>query len=193
MTIKNIVAIGISTGGPTALAELIRELPAFIDAPILVVQHMPVGFTKMFASRLNCLSKLTVKEACDGDLIEKNTVYIAKGGVHMEVVCRSGSMYIHLSDSEKISGHKPSVDKLFFSLLNLDSKVNVTSVLMTGMGSDGAKGMSALRKKGAYTIIQDEHTSVVFGMPLAAKKLGAAVAELPLSEIAGEIVRVLEV
>ncbi len=193
MSIKKIVAIGISTGGPSALSVVVKKLPANLPAPVLVVQHMPVGFTGMFAKRLNDSCRVRVKEAVDGDVLENSVVYIAKGDTHMEVVSSGKTCRLSLNDGEKMSGHKPSVDKMFLSLLKLDPTIKIVSVLMTGMGSDGARGMLKLKQRGARTIIQNKESSVVFGMPGAAKKLGAVDVELPLEEIANRIVRELEV
>ncbi len=193
MNIKNIVAIGVSTGGPTALSEVLKAIPNDINAPILVVQHMPEGFTSMFANRLDAECRLRVKEAENEDILANGIAYIARGDKHMEVVSRGDDLVLLVRDGEKVSGHRPSVDKLFASLTRLSKELYMVIVLMTGMGSDGAKELLNLKENGAYTIIQDENSCVVYGMPHVAKNLGAANVELSLDKIADEIIRKLEV
>lgn len=186
----HLVAIGTSTGGPRALHEVLTKLPANFPAPILVVQHMPPKFTKSLAQRLDSFSAIRVCEAQDGDSLVAGTAYIAPGGKHMTLARSSSSSYrIVLTDEEPRSGHKPSVDRLFESLLGLPN-LKRHIVLMTGMGSDGAKGMKALRDDGAETTIAEaEQTCIVYGMPRSAVELGAASQVLELQRIAPALVQ----
>lgn len=185
-----LVAIGTSTGGPRALHEVLTKLPADFPAPILVVQHMPPKFTKSLAQRLDSFSEIRVCEAQDGDILEAGTAYIAPGGKHMTLAKGTQGTYrIALTDEEPRSGHKPSVDRLFESLLGLQ-KLKRHIVLMTGMGSDGAKGMKALRDDGAVvTIAEAEQTCIVYGMPRSAVELGAASHVLDLQRIGPALVQ----
>ncbi|CAM3891699.1 chemotaxis response regulator protein-glutamate methylesterase [Cohnella lubricantis] len=187
---RHLVAIGTSTGGPRALHEVLTKLPADFPAPILIVQHMPPKFTKSLAQRLDSFSQIRVCEAQDGDSVQAGTAYIAPGGKHMALVRSSQSSYrIALTDEEPRSGHKPSVDRLFESLIGL-SQVKRHVVIMTGMGSDGAKGMKALRDDGAETTIAEaEQTCIVYGMPRSAVELGAASQVLELQRIAPALVQ----
>lgn len=181
------VAIGASTGGPKALYEVITNLPENINVPIFVVQHMPVGFTKAFAERLNKNSKLKVVEATECENIENNTVYIAPGGFHMVV---GADRKIHLNKEPSIWGVRPAVDKLFFSAGDLYG-CNLLSVILTGMGRDGADGTAYIKEKGGITISQDEATCTIYGMPKAAYETGKVDMVLPLHEIADEIIKML--
>ncbi|MDA3901245.1 MAG: chemotaxis response regulator protein-glutamate methylesterase [Spirochaetes bacterium] len=184
---KRIVAIGTSTGGPSALIKLFKNLPANFACPIVVVQHMPPGFTKAFAERLDSISMLTVKEAEDGDQLRDGWAYIAPGHSHVELYQRNGDDYLALNSGEKVSGHRPSIDVLFRSIARFYSS-EVTAVIMTGMGKDGALGITELAQKGSYTIAQDQETSVVFGMNRVAIEMGAVKNILPLDEISKKIV-----
>lgn len=186
----HLVAIGTSTGGPRALHEVLTNLPAEFPAPVLVVQHMPPKFTKSLAQRLDSFSRIRVCEAQDGDIVEAGTAYIAPGGKHMTLAkSGSGSYRIALTDEEPRSGHKPSVDRLFESLVGLPN-LKRHIVLMTGMGSDGAKGMKALRDDGAETTIaESERTCIVYGMPRSAVEIGAASRVLELQRIAPALVQ----
>jgi len=179
-----VVAIGASTGGVEALFAVLRALP--VDCPpILVVQHMPAAFTPGFASRLNKECALKVVEAQDGTAIERGTVYIAPGGqTHMEL---AGGVHgrIKLRATELHSGHRPSVDVLFNSVAPIGPAA--VGVMLTGMGSDGAEGMLAMRAAGARTFGQSKETCVVYGMPRAAFALGAVEREVPLSAMAEAI------
>lgn len=190
-TFKKLVSIGISTGGPKALQEVMEDLPGDLNAPILVVQHMPKLFTKAFADRLDTHCEIRVKEAEHGDVLEAGTVYIAPGDKHLRIKESPGELKILLDEGEKVSGHRPSADAMFESLLEVKS-VQIVAVIMTGMGRDGAEGMLKLRKKGAKTIGQDEKTSVVYGMPKSAFELGAVEVVCPLNKIADEIIRSVE-
>jgi len=180
---RHIIAIGTSTGGPRALHRLLSELPGDLPAPILIVQHMPPKFTHSHAQRLDSHSALTVKEAEDGEPVRPGIAYVAPGGRHMELTA-SGSRYvIRLTDAPQRNGHRPSVDVLFESLVPFTELVR-HAVIMTGMGSDGAKGMRQLADHGAVTTIAEaEETCVVFGMPRSAIEEGAVSAVLPLHDI----------
>jgi len=184
----HLVAIGTSTGGPRALHQVISHIPAGFPAPILIVQHMPPNFTKSLAQRLNDISHIKVVEAQDGDILHTATAYIAPGGWHMTAYKDSSKVYkIRLTKEEPRSGHRPSVDVMFESLLAMD-ELKRHIVLMTGMGSDGAKGMLSLKQTGAMTTIaESEETCVVYGMPRAAVELKAAMHVLPQQDIASKI------
>jgi two-component system chemotaxis response regulator CheB len=163
-----IVLIGTSTGGPSALQMVLTQLPADINAPIVIVQHMPAGFTKSLASRLNTLSKINVKEAEDGEFLEKGTAYIAPGGGHLKVRPVGKRAAIQLYTTEQSCVYCPSVNILFQSAVDLREYGKVV-VIMTGMGNDGADGLTSLKRTGhVKTIVQSEETCVVFGMPKAA-------------------------
>ncbi|TXK81956.1 chemotaxis response regulator protein-glutamate methylesterase [Paenibacillus sp. N3.4] len=182
---EHLVAIGTSTGGPRALHQVISHIPAGFPAPILIVQHMPPNFTKSLAQRLNDVSKIQVVEAQDGDTLQTATAYVAPGGWHMTAYKDTFKTYkIRLTKEDPRSGHRPSVDVMFESLIGM-SELKRHIVLMTGMGSDGAKGMLSLRQSGASTTIaESEETCVVYGMPRAAVEIKAAMHILPQQEIA---------
>ncbi len=181
---NKIVAIGASTGGPQALTYILTRLPQNIP-PILIVQHMPEGFTGPFAERLDRMCKFEVKEAEEGDYISKDLVLIAPGGFHMTV---SKTGRIHLEDGPLIHYVKPAVDPMMETVAE-HYKSRVIGVLLTGSGRDGALGMRRIKEKGGVTIAQDEKTSVVFGMPKAAIEEGCVDIVLPLYEIPQEIIR----
>lgn len=189
---SDIVAVGTSTGGPRALHQLIADLPAHFPAPVLVVQHMPPKFTRSLAQRLDSFSKLRVVEAEQGQQVKAGMVYIAPGGHHMQLAERGGQFYLQLSDDPPRNGHRPSVDVLFESLLSYP-RLRRHTVIMTGMGSDGAKAMKQLVEQGIPTAVAEaEETCVVFGMPRSAIECGAAHTVLPLQEIAGFLVSVVD-
>jgi two-component system chemotaxis response regulator CheB len=179
--------VGASTGGTEALREFLQAMP--LDAPgIVIVQHMPAEFTARFAQRLEQMCRITVKEAADNDSVIRGQALIAPGNRHL-LLKRSGARYfVEVRDGPLVSRHRPSVDVLFRSAARYAGR-NVVGVIMTGMGDDGAKGMLEMREAGAYTIAQDEATSVVFGMPAEAIKLSAVQQVLPLGSIAAEVVR----
>jgi two-component system chemotaxis response regulator CheB len=181
-TTDKILAIGASTGGTVALRKIITQLPPDIPDTV-VVQHMPSGFTKLFADKLNEHSSVTVKEAQNGDKVMQGTVFIAPGSFQCQVKREGGQYRIFLSEGNKVNGHAPSVDVLFYSLAK-SAGPNALAVLLTGMGKDGATGMVEMRNQGARTIAQDEKTSVVFGMPKEAIERGAVEKVLPLEKIA---------
>ncbi len=186
-TSHKILAIGASTGGTVAIEEVLRAMPR--NAPATVItQHMPPGFTKSFADRLNGICQVEVREAVEGDDVVPGTALIAPGGRHM-VLRREGARYrIGLTDDPPEHFQRPAVDVLFRSVARA-AGANTVGVLLTGMGSDGATGLLALREAGAHTIAQDEKSCVVFGMPKEAIKLGAAEEVRPLGEIAAAVLR----
>ncbi|MCC8381584.1 MULTISPECIES: protein-glutamate methylesterase/protein-glutamine glutaminase [Xenorhabdus] len=168
---EKLIAVGASTGGTEAIKNLLQPLPVTSPA-LLITQHMPSGFTRSFAERLNKLSQITVKEAEDGERVLPGHAYIAPGDRHMEL-CRSGANYqIMTSSAPPVNRHRPSVDVLFRSVAKYAGR-NAVGVILTGMGSDGAAGLLEMKKAGAYTLAQSETSCVVFGMPRAAIQLGA--------------------
>jgi two-component system, chemotaxis family, protein-glutamate methylesterase/glutaminase len=189
-TSSKIVGIGTSTGGPSALAGIFRCLPENFPSPVLVVQHMPEGFTKAFAERLDSNSGLKVKEAEEGDKIIPGHGYIAPGHSHMKIEVRNGEKIIKLDRGNKVSGHIPSIDVLFDSISENYGK-NSVCVIMTGMGQDGAKGILKIRNNGGRTIAQDEETSVVYGMNRVAVQMGAIEEVVSLTDIPESIVKML--
>lgn len=177
----DVIAIGASTGGTEAILEVVRHFPAKMPG-IVITQHMPAGFTSMYAERLNRICNLEVREARHGDKIQPGLVLLAPGGLQMRVV-RMGSGYaVSCSDGEKVSGHKPSVDVLFDSVA-ATVRSRAIGVILTGMGADGAAGMLRMRRAGAYTIGQDKDSCVVYGMPMEAFKIGAVCMQAPLNSI----------
>ncbi|RCX21289.1 two-component system chemotaxis response regulator CheB [Fontibacillus phaseoli] len=189
----DLVAIGTSTGGPKALKAVLEKLPADFPAPIVIVQHMPPNFTKSLAQRLSSLSELTVVEAEEGMRLQAGTAYVAHGGYHLNVICDpDGGFKLSLSDGEPRNGHRPSVDVLYDSLLPLVT-LNRHVVLLTGMGSDGAKSMKRLYEAGVTsTIAESEETCVVYGMPRSAIELGCVSQSLPLHEIGYRLAQVVK-
>ncbi len=187
---NGILAIGASTGGTEATLAVLRQLPADIPGTV-ITQHMPPLFTRMYADRLNTACAMVVKEATDGAPITRGVAYIAPGDAHLSVK-KSGNGYITVLDrnGEKVNGHCPSVDVLFNSVAKVCGR-DAIGVILTGMGSDGAKGLLAMRKAGAYTIGQDEKSSVVYGMPGVAQNIGAVMKQLPIDQISGEIIKKL--
>ncbi len=182
---KNIVvAIGASTGGTEAIASVIKEFGTDIPG-VVVVQHMPAGFTEMYAARLNDQCRVTVKEAKSGDAVLPGQVLIAPGGdAHMRLVENNGSYQVVLRNGPKVNGHCPSVDVLFHSVAEVAGS-RALGIILTGMGGDGAKGLLAMREAGAQTIGQDESTCIVYGMPKVAYDIGAVAYQEKLSDIAG--------
>lgn len=168
---STIIGLGASTGGTEATLEVLRQLPAHMPG-IVVTQHMPEGFTAMYAERLNRLCQLTVKEAKNGDLIRPGQVLIAPGGMQMEVTRSNMSYSVRVFPGAKVSGHAPSVDALFTSMAK-NVSINQIGIIMTGMGRDGADGLLQMKQKGAFTIGQDKESCVVYGMPMVAYNIGA--------------------
>lgn len=182
---EKLIAVGASTGGTEAIRAVLQSLPA--DAPaILVTQHMPPGFTRSFAERLNGLCRIAVKEAAHGERILPGHAYIAPGDAHL-TLSRSGANYVVTLDQRPpVNRHRPSVDVLFDSVARVAGR-NAVGVILTGMGRDGARGLLQMREAGAHTIAQDEQSCVVYGMPREAVELGAAQSVLPLSRISGHL------
>jgi two-component system chemotaxis response regulator CheB len=181
------VVIGSSTGGTQALELVLTSLPA--DAPgIAITQHMPEKFTAMYATRLNGICAMNIREAKDGDRLERGVALIAPGGLHMQLRKSAGQYYVHVVDGPPVNRHKPSVDVLFKSAAECGGR-DVLGIIMTGMGDDGARGMKVLHDGGARCIAQNEETCVVFGMPKEAIKLQAVDEILPLESIAKAILQ----
>jgi len=176
--------IGISTGGPNALVQVIPKLPASLKIPICIVQHMPAGFTKALAESLNLRSEITVKEAEHGELLKPGTVYIAVGGKQMRICLTPESTFgkIEITDDAPENFCKPSVDYLMRSLA-LSFPGRVISIIMTGMGQDGTRGLQLIKRHGGIVIGQDEASCTVYGMPRSAKNAGVVDGEVPLAEI----------
>lgn len=181
------LVIGASTGGPKALYQVITALPDNIGVPVLVVQHMPTGFTKAFAGRLDLNSKLKVVEAQDGDCVEKNVVYIAPGGFHMEI---GSDKRIHLNTGPTLWGVRPCVDNLFLSATKVYGP-GLLSVILTGMGRDGANGTATIKDNGGITIAEHQSTCIIYGMPKAAFETGKVDEIIPLTNIAERISKIL--
>jgi len=187
---SKIVTVGISTGGPVALARFLPEIPGNMGVPLLIAQHMPPVFTESLARNLDRRCAITVKEAADGEKIEPNTAYIAPGGKQMKVandVFKSGKI-IRITNDPPENGCKPSADYLFRSVAEHFGS-SATGVIMTGMGSDGTKGLQQMKEEGAYIIAQDEASSVVFGMAKKPVEMGIVDIVVPLDQIAGQIRR----
>jgi two-component system chemotaxis response regulator CheB len=192
-SLDKLVAVGCSTGGPRALKVLLEKIPADFPAPIVIVQHMPPNFTKSLAQRLNTFSPLEVVEAVQGMILRKGAAYIAPGGYHIQVTPSSRGQYaVVLTKEEARNGHRPSVDVLFESLLPLTS-LDRHVLLMTGMGSDGARMMKSLYDSGVTsTFAESEETCVVYGMPRSAVELQCVKHVLPLQEIAPRLVQAVK-
>lgn len=185
------VIIGVSTGGPNALATLLPALPENLNVPVVIVQHMPPLFTQSLATSLDNKCKLRVKEALDGEIIEANKIYIAPGGKQTKVMDGTkGNKIIRITDDPPENNCKPSVDYLFRSIAH-NFKGRATAVILTGMGNDGTMGLKLLKRHGTYTIAQDEQSCVVFGMPREAINAGVIDTIAPLDKIADEIVKSL--
>ena len=181
-----VIAIGISTGGPNALREVFAKIDSNLAQPILVVQHMPAGFTAEFANSLNQICPLEVKEAKDGDLVKSGRILIAPGSMHMYVEKRALATIVRLSDAPLCNGHRPSVDVLFESVAKCYQN-KALGVIMTGMGKDGAAQLAEMRREGAWTLGQDEESSIVYGMPKVAYEYGGVQRQVSLSDMADAI------
>lgn len=184
-SLNKVLAIGASTGGIEAIKEVLIRMPENCP-PIVITQHIPPVFSSSFALRMDRTCTINVKEAQHGDKLIAGWAYIAPGDQHLSVVKQGSSLYCQLDESEPVNRHRPAVDVLFNSLVKVCPK-NTIAALLTGMGCDGAKGLLALRQHGAYTIAQDELSSVVWGMPKAAIELGAAIDVVSLSKVTQQL------
>ena len=185
-----LVGLGASTGGTEATLEVMRRLPADIP-PMVIVQHMPKGFTQMYADRLNRICKMEVREARNGDELHRGLALVAPADLQCRVV-RIGEKYtVSCTPGEKVSGHRPSVDAMFHSMADV-VRCKMVGIIMTGMGQDGAAGLLEMRKKGAYTIGQDKESSVVYGMPMVANDIGAVCIQASCDNVANVLLRHLK-
>jgi len=186
----HMIAIGASTGGTEAICQVIKQFDTDIPG-IVVVQHMPPGFTEMYADRLNNTCKVAVKEAKTGDVIRPGQVLIAPGDAHMKVIKLGGMYKVDCTPGEKVNGHCPSVDVLFNSVAKT-AGANSVGVILTGMGGDGSKGLLNMKRAGATTIGQDEASCIVYGMPKVAYDIGAVDYQRPLSDIAQKVYDIIK-
>ena len=187
---RGLVGLGASTGGTEATLEVMRRLPADIP-PMVIVQHMPKGFTQMYADRLNRICKMEVREAKNGDELHRGLALVAPADLQCRVV-RIGEKYtVSCTQGEKVSGHRPSVDAMFHSMAEV-VRCKMVGIIMTGMGQDGAAGLLEMRKKGAYTIGQDKESSVVYGMPMVANDIGAVCIQASCDNVANVLLRHLK-
>ena len=177
-----IIAMGASTGGTEALLSILEKLPANLP-PIVITQHMPPVFTQMYAERLDKLCNMEVREAKDQDRLYPGLCLVAPGGLQMKVVRDVQGLKVECKEGEKVSGHCPSIDYLFTSVAESCGH-NAIGIILTGMGKDGANGLLAMHEKGAFTLGQDQKSSIVYGMPMEAYKLGAVDKQGNLNEIA---------
>jgi two-component system chemotaxis response regulator CheB len=182
----DLVAVGVSTGGPNALAEVVPRLPADLPVPVVIVQHMPAMFTRLLAERLAAKSAVPVRESEPGAVLRPGTVWIAAGGSHLTVVRRGSDLILQHNQDPPENSCRPAVDVLFRSVAGATG-ANTLAVVLTGMGEDGRRACQQLRQVGAPIVVQDEATSVVWGMPGSVAKAGLADKVLPIAEIAGEI------
>ncbi len=185
-----VIGIGASTGGTTAITKIVNAFPPNMPGTV-IVQHMPPNFTRMFADKLNETAKVNVKEAVDGERIIAGHIFIAPGGFHMKVNGSRGEYFLKCYKGKKVNRHCPSVEVLFDSIAKNVGK-NAIGVMLTGMGSDGAKGMLAMRERGARTIAQDEKSCIVFGMPNEAFKLGGVEKLVSLDNITSTLLKLLK-
>ncbi len=190
--IENLIAVGTSTGGPKALQVLLKGLPRNFKGSMVIVQHMPPGFTKSLAQRLNSLCEIEVSEAEDNQVLQEGHAYIAPGNYHMEIKQRAdGEIYISLNQAQPRGGHRPSVDTLFESITQIRHPSKY-AIIMTGMGNDGTADLKKLKETGVRSVIaEDESTCVVFGMPRAAIQAGTVDIIAPLHEISIQLMRYL--
>jgi len=188
ITGNKIVALASSTGGPKALQSVVPKLPGNLKAPVVMVQHMPPGFTASLAERLDSLSEISVKEAAEGDVLEAGHVYLAMGGKHLNIVTNGGRATVHYSDEPNREGVKPCANYMYESLAN-SRYDEIVCVVMTGMGADGTKGIQNLKAaKNIHVIAQEESTCAVYGMPKSIVKAGLSDQIVPLEQIAQEII-----
>jgi two-component system chemotaxis response regulator CheB len=181
-----IIAIGISTGGPDALRVVFSKLDRDLTVPMVVVQHMPPGFTNEFAKSLDRICPMDVKEAEEGDAVQPGRILIAQGNKHLEVERRGSGAIVHLGDTPLVSGHRPSADVLFASVA-MAYQNHALGVIMTGMGRDGATQLGTIYKEGGLTLGQDEKTAVVYGMPRVAYEMGHVMEQVSLENMARRI------
>ena len=191
LTAKYVVAIGISTGGPQALTEILPQFPDSFPFGILIVQHMPEGFTELFARRLDSICNISVKEAADGDIVRPGLALIARGNKHLKVKRTHYGVVSVLSQAIEVSGHRPSANVLFDSIAEEYGNSTI-GIIMTGMGDDGVEGLGRIKEKGGLTIAQDEETSVIYGMPKVAVEKGYVDMVLRLDEIIPKLMRMAE-
>lgn len=185
-----IIALGASTGGTEATLQVLEQLPADIPG-MVITQHMPEGFTQMYAQRLDRLCKMEVKEASDGDQIKRGRVLIAPGGdKHMKIVRVGANYAVRIFPAEKVNGHRPSVDVLFKSVAQT-AVGGAVGIILTGMGQDGAYGLLDMKKAGAYTIGQDKESCIVYGMPMVAQNIGAVTVQASCANIPGILIKYL--
>jgi two-component system chemotaxis response regulator CheB len=186
-SLNKIIAIGASTGGTEAIKAVLTKMPKNCP-PIVITQHIPPVFSTSFAERMNRTCIINVKEAEHGDKLNTGWAYIAPGGFHLSIKKQGIGLYCQLDDNDPVNRHKPAVDVLFNSLIEIGAK-NIVAAILTGMGSDGAKGLLALKQNGAYTIAQDEYSSVVWGMPKAAVELDAVNEVVALDKVAQSLLK----
>lgn len=189
---KTLIAIGTSTGGPKALQKVLPMLPVDFPVPLVIVQHMPQGFTRSLADRLNVVSAITVKEAENGEKLKKGTAYIAPGGYQLSVKQTGENFFCEVTDEPAVNNHRPSVDYLYYSLAELKS-IKVVPVILTGMGSDGTNGLIELKtcKSDTCAIVESKKTSIVYGMPQSAVKTGLVDQEEELQNIGSALVTLI--
>ncbi|MFS0561189.1 chemotaxis response regulator protein-glutamate methylesterase [Terribacillus sp. 179-K 1B1 HS] len=185
---RSLIAIGTSTGGPRALQEVVGKLPSALGAPVVVVQHMPVGFTKSLAERLDGLSAIKVKEAQQNETLKNGVVYIAPGGQHLTIEQADSRLIAKLTMEDPVKGHRPSVDRMFESISSLEN-VDICTVIMTGMGADGTEGLRKIRERqpSVFSIGESAESCVVYGMPRAAAEAGLLHHVCPVQSIAAAI------
>lgn len=188
---NKIIAIGASTGGTEAISKILKDMPPTIPG-IVIVQHIPPVFSRMFAERLNMSTKLRVKEATTGDYIEQGKVLIAPGDKHMRIRKIAGRYKVECFVGDKVNGHCPSVD-ILFEFVAKEAGQNAIGVILTGMGYDGAKGLLSMKRRGAQTIGQDENSSIVYGMPKVAYNIGAVSKQLSLDKISISLLEILSI
>lgn len=178
----HLVAIGSSTGGPVALRYILSSLPPEINVPIVIAQHMPKGFTESFAERLNSSCEIDVSEAEEGELLERGHAYIGPGNKHMNITVTEKGLEVNLKEGERMRGGRPSADILLSSVADAVGE-NSIGIILTGMGNDGARGMKQIKGSGGQTIAQNQESSLIWGMPHAAIRMGAVDQVLPLADI----------
>lgn len=190
-TIRKVVVIGASTGGPKAVLEIMQNIPAGISAAFIIIQHMPEGFTLSFAERISWQSNIKTKEAEDGDLIFANKAYVAPAGYHLRLIKEANQIKAKLTQEDPVNFVRPSVDVTLSSVAEIVGKDTV-AVILSGMGKDGLEGVRKVKEKGGFVIVQDELTSVIWGMPKSVAEAGLADVILPVFEIPQAIVEVVE-